>query len=55
MAARLFVGCSLAIELADTANGRFDIEDWGARLTGCFVGYVLNRYLFMNKIKLSII
>ena len=37
---------AIAIETADTVNGRFDIRDWGARLTGCLVGYFLNRRLF---------
>jgi len=37
---------AIAIETADSVNGRFDIRDWGARLTGCFVGYFLNRHLF---------
>jgi len=37
---------ALAIETADTVNGRFDVRDWGARLTGCFVGYFLNKHLF---------
>ena len=37
---------AIAIETADTMNGRFDVRDWGARLTGCFVGYFLNRHLF---------
>jgi len=37
---------ALAIETADTVNGRFDVRDWGARLTGCFVGYFFNRYIF---------
>lgn len=46
---------AVAIELADTANGRFDIEDWGARLTGCFAGYIFKRFLFGNKIKFRFI
>jgi len=37
---------AVAIETADTFNGRFDAKDWGARLTGCFVGYLFNRYIF---------
>jgi len=40
---------AIAIETADTMNGRFDVRDWGARLTGCFVGYFLNRHLFRKK------
>ena len=26
---------AIAIEMADTINGRFDARDWGARLAGC--------------------
>ena len=40
---------ALAIEISDTANGRFDVRDWGARLTGCFVGYFFNRYIFKKR------
>jgi len=40
---------AIAIETADTLNGRFDAKDWGARLTGCFVGYLLNRYIFKKN------
>lgn len=40
---------AIAIETADTLNGRFDAKDWGARLTGCFVGYFFNRYIFKKK------
>jgi hypothetical protein len=36
---------AIAIETADTLNGRFDAKDWGARLTGCFVGYFLRRVI----------
>jgi len=46
---------AVAIEMSDTVNGRFDVEDWGARLAGCFVGYILNRYLFGNKVKIRLI
>jgi len=42
---------AIAIETADTLNGRFDAKDWGARLTGCFVGYFFNRYIFKKKAK----
>jgi len=42
---------AIAIETAETFNGRFDIEDWGARLTGCFVGYFFNRYIFKKTKK----
>jgi len=40
---------AIAIETADTLNGRFDAKDWGARLTGCFVGYFFNKYIFKKK------
>ncbi len=39
---------AVAIETADTLNGRFDQRDWGARLVGVFVGFVFNQYLFNN-------
>lgn len=37
---------AIAIETADTMNGRFDERDWGARLVGVFVGFMFNQYLF---------
>jgi len=40
---------AIAIETADTINGRFDAKDWGARLTGCFVGYLFNKYIFKKR------
>jgi len=43
---------AIAIETADTLNGRFDAKDWGARLTGCFVGYLFNRYIFKKNKKM---
>jgi len=42
---------AVAIETADSINGRFEIRDWGARLTGCFVGYFFNRYIVKQPIK----
>ncbi len=42
---------AIAIETADTMNGRFDQRDWGARLVGVFVGFILNQYLFNHNIR----
>lgn len=37
---------AISIETADTINGRFDVNDWGARLVGCLVGFFINKHLF---------
>ena len=40
---------AIAIEMADTINGRFEARDWGARFTGCLAGYIFNRFLFSHE------
>jgi len=36
---------AVSIETADTLNGRFDLDDWVFRLSGCLTGYLFKRFI----------
>ena len=36
---------TISIETADTLNGRFDLNDWVARLSGCLTGYLIKKFI----------
>ncbi len=36
----------IAIEGADTINGRFEWEDWTSRLSGTILSFIVKKYIF---------
>jgi len=40
---------TISIETADILNGRFDLDDWVARLSGCISGYLIKK-LILSKL-----
>lgn len=42
---------AISIEGADTINGKFDLNDWIARLSGCMSGYLFKKYILKRRKK----